>query len=171
VSVPEAVDEAFGHWLAGFIDGEGCFLVQMVNHRPRGGKERPGNYQPRFQLNLRDDDQAILFEIAERTGVGSIRMEPSRKATEGGKAVWQVVSKADCLVLVEILDAYPLRAKKLRDYTLWREAAQLYATAGPGKDNSAVWQRMGELRSMLQDVRTYRPLVSGLPGQPSVGKK
>jgi hypothetical protein len=27
------MDEAFGHWLAGFIDGEGCFTITLEKRR------------------------------------------------------------------------------------------------------------------------------------------
>lgn len=51
------VDDSFGHWLAGFIAGEGCFRV----HKEKEG----GYYACHFTLKLQDGDSAILHEIIE----------------------------------------------------------------------------------------------------------
>ena len=45
-----ALDPRFGDWLAGFVDGEGCFRLHV---------ERNGNYYAcHFQIKLRRDDRA-----------------------------------------------------------------------------------------------------------------
>jgi hypothetical protein len=58
----DAIDPGFGHWFAGFVDGEGCFLITRV------GK----SYRCIFSLHLRGDDRPILEEIHRNLGIGTV---------------------------------------------------------------------------------------------------
>jgi hypothetical protein len=109
------IDAGFGNWLAGFADGEGSFLISRQGD----------SFSPRFVIRLRDDDTLILEDICARLGVGTVaRSYPPTKAALGHapQVVWQVSNRASCLVLVDLFDRYPLRAKKAQDFTIWREA-------------------------------------------------
>lgn len=153
------VDDAFGHWLAGFIDGEGCFTI--VRYR----KNTSDQFGTRFALKLRDDDRVVLEEIYERVGVGSLVPDRHRGVTRpGGKPalVWKLQSKATCMALVEILDKYPLRSKKARDYAIWREAVitwnampSLGRSRQGGGTHPLDWTRMERFYSALIEVRKY----------------
>jgi hypothetical protein len=140
------MDAGFGHWLAGFIDGEGSFTIMY----PRS--DSPQLYT-RFQIRLRADDAEVLEEIRQAVGHGKIyRYEPTARALEalpGSKATALLVigSTAGSAALVALLDRYPLRAKKARDYAIWREAVSARAE----KD----WPRMDELKSLLEEGREY----------------
>src|SRR4051812_8024445 len=105
------MDTGFGHWLAGFIDGEGCFLIVRTRTY----------HQCRFSLKVRDDDIAVIEEIQQRTQIGRVKANRSRN-TSNPQVEWIIDTKPDCLELVNILDKFPLRAKKARDYQIWREA-------------------------------------------------
>jgi hypothetical protein len=111
------MDDGFGHWLAGFIDGEGCFEVY---------RNAAGWYCCRFTLNVRADDERILLEIQRRAGVGIVQAKRLAHRGDGAdrkpQVRWVVINKPDCIGLVALLDRYPLRAKKARDYAIWREA-------------------------------------------------
>ena len=111
-NAPRTPPGRFLTWLAGFIDGEGCFAIQ---HRPDGG------YATTFRLCLRDDDEAILREIAARIGIGGI-YNIGVSGNSNPQAAWQLSSKGDCLTLVGILDEHPLRSRKAQDYMTWRAA-------------------------------------------------
>ena len=108
----------FYDWLAGFIDGEGCFRVV---------KQRRGDsvsYQPGFYLGLRDDDEHILRTIQFKLGVGTIcRRKAQTKDRPGANPgiMWQIQDFQGCAALVEILDKHPLRSKKQLAYQAWRE--------------------------------------------------
>lgn len=138
-------DEAFLNWLAGFIDGEGSFLIY--------GSPRPRHC--RMTIQVRDDDAPIIEEIINRTGIGTSQTLPAR-GRSNTRVAWQVWTKPDCLALVAVLDEHPLRAKKATDYLIWREAVALWASVDRGADNERVWNALGELKELLAESRVYR---------------
>jgi hypothetical protein len=137
------VDDAFGNWLAGFIDGEGSFGI--------GGGGRRRGYYCTFSLKLRGDDRDILDTIAERTGLGNVRFQPNRMRTHPQWA-WLVHSKADCWSLVALLLEFPLRAKKYRDFAIWSGAVEAWnGMHGNGLD----WSEMAARKAWLESGRRY----------------
>lgn len=161
------VDDAFGHWLAGFLDGEGCFMISHQSQRVGGA---PICY---MQLVLRADDAAILGEIQRRTGIGVFKARRldsySGTRSQGNtrpQAMWRVSSRTDCLALVRLLDRYPMRAKKAGDYRFWREAVQeshrVYVTYPLARrDYSRVWK----LRDQMRAGRAWAeaPVIAEMP--------
>jgi hypothetical protein len=132
----DLASDGFGHWLAGFIDGEGCFVVS----RQRG--------RPRFRIQVRDDDRQILEETIARTGIGRLYAIAAYR-TSRSQAAWEVGDKAGAARLCVILDRFPLRAKKRHDYALWREVVAEWQLRGP----DTWWmQRMGQ---RIRDGREY----------------
>lgn len=107
-------DEQFLDWFAGFVDGEGCFSIRQF--------PQATGWYTRLQIDLRDDDLDILLEIQDRLGLGAISRRHYKEAGAHDSAVWCVATRADCFRLVSIFDAHPLRAKKRRDYLVWRLA-------------------------------------------------
>jgi hypothetical protein len=146
------MDDLFGHWLAGFIDGEGTFQIQ--HHPARRGAR--AHVSLRFSITLRNDDIAILEEIAERTGLGLVRRRRPRNHDSQPQATWRVGRKDECLRLVELLDRYPLRAKKRHDYTIWREAALLW-NAVDSRTATNDWGPLLALIDRLKSGRRYAP--------------
>lgn len=146
---PEVPDD-FGHWLAGFIDGEGCF--QIV----RNGT----GFAMRFAITLRDDDRPLLTEIQTRTGLGKIYARRVTNANVSGAnptVIWNVARKADILRLVTLLDRYPLRGKKMLDFIIWREAV-LYRKDGRNRPRAnGNWGPVPRLFDDLRAVRAYAP--------------
>ena len=140
-------DSGFAYWLAGFIDGEGCFTIK--------GHAR-GTYAPSFRIKVRDDDRGILEGIRRTLGIGSVA---AAKASGGsqGQATWTVQDKAGCQRLVDLLDKYPLRAKKRNDYLFWREAVCEWTERPRGNrwDGAADQTRMKALRDGLMEGRRY----------------
>jgi hypothetical protein len=142
-------DDAFGHWFAGFADGEGSFDIHSV--------ASGAAYICRFIIGLRSDDRAVLDEIAARTGLGSIYAVPPRESqwhSARAQVTWTVARKAEVLRLVAIFDRYPLRAKKARDFATWRLAVfawQEVKARRPGYD----WSRMAQLKQELEAGRRY----------------
>ena len=114
------IDGYWASWFAGFTDGEGCFVIGKQNC------DNPcADYQCQFHLRLRDDDKQILEEIRDTLGIGKICNTPADTKHGYNKrpgVVLRVSAIKDCVALVNLFDKYPLRAKKRRDYEIWREA-------------------------------------------------
>ena len=108
-----SVDAAFGNWLAGFIDGEGCFGMDA---------NQDGRLYCNFNILVRLDDAQIIREIHERLGIGTVYTRRQRSIQGKPQIVWKVRKLTDCQKLATVLDEYPLRAKKRRDYEIWRMA-------------------------------------------------
>src|ERR1044072_9971066 len=103
-------------WLAGFADGEGSFILSQCARYQR--------IHPRFVISLRADDMAILEALQEAFG-GSVGF--SRHKWPGApKCQWHVVNKKSLPGIVNYFDRFPLRAKKARDYAIWRQAVPIY---------------------------------------------
>ena len=129
-------------WLAGFTDGEGCFSLPIVNRHIRGGLVVPA-----FSIGLRADDAAILRTLQGAFG-GTAGVQPAW-GNSAPKFKWYVHSKRELAGLVEYFDRFPLRAKKARDFALWREAVRIYRAMG-GRD-----PRLPALRKALMDSRGF----------------
>lgn len=154
------MDPEFGHWLAGFIDGEGCFTIGRYKDVRCGSV----GYNCRMALAVREDDRPLLEEIQRCVGFGYLRRRvPTRRMVPNAKPTvqWGVQTKNGCLTLVELLDVYPLRSKKARDYAVWREAVLAWHAMPPhgfGPGRVAIrfdWTRMAELYDQLPKVRRY----------------
>lgn len=98
-------------WFAGFADGEGCFFITLD-----GSSHRVG-----FSISLRADDAAILGDL--RTAFGGSLGPVRARGNAREKCQWSATSAASLRALIDYFDAHPLRAKKARDYTVWRRAA------------------------------------------------
>lgn len=135
------MDSAFGNWLAGFAAGEGCFLIQ---------KNGRGARYCCFTIALHVDDEPILRLCAERTGLGRVTVghPPSQR---GGRVIWHIRAKAECLALVGIFERHPLRAKKREDFEVWAEAVRAWCDHEYGD-----WAEIDALRDKLREGRTQR---------------
>lgn len=140
------VDQAFNHWLAGFIDGEGYFDIRPTKNRA---------FYCRFVLVLRADEKLILEEIVTRTQLGSISIRHRGRDGASPQIEWYLCTKKDCKSLVELLDAHPLRAKKKRDYELWRQAV-LEWTQQVRLSNTYDWSHISSLRDEMMATRRYQ---------------
>jgi hypothetical protein len=151
------VDDAFGHWFAGFTDGEGSFII--MRQRTAAGAEKFNCF---FALALRCDDGAVLQEIRDELGFG--RINRFNKPGAQQQDVLRVAAKADCLRLVGVFDRYPLRAKKARDYAIWREAVvEWQRIRRVASGHVADWSRMATLKARLEAGRRFNADEVGVP--------
>lgn len=143
---PHDLDDGFGHWLAGFIDGEACFIVHRIGRC----------YACRFCVRLRADDFALMEEVHERLRLGTVSrvaVVPSARPGTRPMVEWRITNRADCLGLVAVLDRYQLRSKKARDYALWREAVLEWERQRG--ERSRDWSRMAALYDQIRAGRRY----------------
>ena len=123
--------DSFGHWLSGFVDGEGCFGIYCYSNK-RTNEFNPGALSFEFSIQLREDDRDILEEIQRYFNCGHLAVGSRRKARAEGKVNARDQIKFSCKKLSEILgaiiphfDEYPLRAKKRGDFEIWKRAVLL----------------------------------------------
>jgi len=104
------------YWLAGFIDGEGCF-TRHSQAGPNGSRVK----KPKFVIGLREDDAAILYALREEFG-GSIHVRNAPSQREGNRrptVIWTLTGRS-LPGLVKYLERFPLRAKKGDQFKTWR---------------------------------------------------
>lgn len=132
-------DPNFGWWLAGLVDGEGCFYIS-----PTAGC--------RFIVLMRADDAELLEHIQrELGGMGRIGYQ-FKNAVAGGRnptAHLTVAKKRDLAYLVRVFDRYTPMSKKARDYTIWREAVLAHCAG-------ALPRSLEPYRQALIEARKYR---------------
>lgn len=119
---PDDIDRiAFGSWLSGFVDGEGCFYLQI--ERRKGNKLQ----SPRacFRITLRHDDLATLQLIQSfwRCGILTPYRERKRSKPIADFHVMRLEDVAS--VVVPHFQQFPLFGKKRRDYLAWVQAVSL----------------------------------------------
>jgi hypothetical protein len=117
------LSEAEAHTLSGLLDAEGHLAITPNNNRT--------GWRCLCAVSLRDDDQEILVSYRDKLGLGHLRPVPARNGSRP-QVVWKIESKLECQVLTELLDDHPLRARKRREYEIWREATMLWASERQG---------------------------------------
>lgn len=128
---PSDIDrDRFGDWLSGFTDGEGCFLLHWQRIRHVG--------TARFLLTLRHDDRPILETIQSFWKCGILGYEkpnvPHSPNTKPRSFVHVNHLSHLMQIVIPHFERYPLRAKKARDFVIWRQGVEfLYRIKGRRK--------------------------------------
>ncbi len=116
----------FGIWLAGFTDGEGCFILRQSL---RGDYGNCIVSTASFAICLRLDDLKALQRVQSFLQCGnlSVSRTPPKSAPNGKPVVDFHVNRAADLaqIIVPFFDAHPLLAKKSRDFAIWRDGVLL----------------------------------------------
>lgn len=126
-------------WFAGFTDGEGSFNIV---------RNSGGTCNPRFKISLRIDDAAVLEGLEAAFG-GFVSFLAASHASTRPAAQWVVSAKRDLPALLAYFDRFPLRAKKARDYVIWRRAVRIYCDRGGAVPELVL------LRDALAEIRRY----------------
>ncbi len=157
---------AFGNWLSGFVDGEGCFRI----HRERSGEY----YACHFSIKLQADDRAILERIRSFIGVGRIESIDASTANDrnASPAVKYLVDTRDgCKAIRDVFLAFPLRAKKVRDFRIWLRALSAWERQGRGNRWHGPADK-SEMERLWLEMKTVRPYtdetVLGGSGNPFI---
>jgi hypothetical protein len=124
---PADIDrDAFGHWLSGFVDGEGCFMIHSIMNYTRVRAPQPVGV---FRVALRADDEQTLRLIQSYWGCGTVILNENKKPYYSNSkpiSIYNATRIEDVAsIIVPHFDKYPLRAKKRCDYAIWREGVLL----------------------------------------------
>jgi len=119
------MDVNFGHWLAGFTAGEGCFQSQIrtVNKVGTGWHGRRF-LSLWFTISLRSDDEYILLEIQRKLGVGKVARFYNKGKRNPQSRYSITHTKSMCEVLIPLFDKCLLRNKKQGEYEVWKRIAK-----------------------------------------------
>ncbi|MDP2668420.1 MAG: LAGLIDADG family homing endonuclease [bacterium] len=116
------MEKLSGEYIAGFVDGEGCFALHFRRdiRRERTNKPTYFSWKIQFSIVLRADDVDILKRIKEALECGSISI------AKRGYARYQVTDVSDLNAkIVPFFEKNRLQAKKQLDFILWKEAAMI----------------------------------------------
>lgn len=105
------------YWLAGFIEREGCFFIDISKSEGKLGER----VQLTFQITQHTKDVILLQSVITFLGCGRI------KEFSGKNYVNFIVSKFSEIdeKILPLLDKYPLRGHKLLNYKDFKKAAEL----------------------------------------------
>lgn len=115
-----------GDYVAGFVDGEGCFMLYGGMRRPGSSKAGYFNVTASFQIKLRADDEAILHAIRDTVGVGVVREERVYRGSHTQRT-YGVTAISDLVAVVAFFRRHPLHARKRKDFDAWAEGIELLA--------------------------------------------
>ncbi len=120
---PADIDRTrFGDWLAGFTDGEGCFLL---NYAKRNEPHKAHYAAATFIITLRADDQNILECIAAFLECGHLRHRTTCGPSKP-QFSFRVSAIADLMTkVIPVFKRHPLLAKKSRDFAIWSTGVEL----------------------------------------------
>lgn len=109
-------------YIAGFVDGEGCFALKFRREirRERKGAPEYFYWDIEFAIVLREDDREILERIKETFGCGRMSISKSGQARYAVNDISDLNDK-----IVPFFDRYRLQAKKKHDFQLWKEAVAI----------------------------------------------
>ena len=117
-----------GDYVAGFVDGEGCFILNFRRDIRHDRGKRSGikpvyfYWDIGFAIVLREDDKEILEEIKNTLGCGRVT-GPNAK----GQVRFQTTDINDLSdKMVPFFEKYQLYAKKKFDFNLWKEAVNIF---------------------------------------------
>jgi len=154
-----------GAWLAGIIDGEGCFRIQSPS--PKNISHLSRSYAPVFTMTLRDDDKRCLQEVQRIIGFTNsfhIDKRNTLSSHPNDRPAYKINLRDTPILahrLIPILEKYPLRSKKVRDFVLFKMAVSIfYKKREEGGKNIKYTdferQTLDKLYHALQDIKKYQ---------------
>jgi len=116
-------DELSGAYIAGFVDGEGCFCVSFSKHQT---SKRRLEVRPQFEIELRADDKPVLERIKKVLDCGEI-YHLDYERYKWSPHVKYKVAKIDDLKnkIIPFFKKNPLQAKKSRSFKIWSQVVEM----------------------------------------------
>ncbi len=113
------------HYIAGFIDGEGCFAICIGKHKTLKSKRE---VVVQFEIELRADDRPILERIQATLDCGRIYDLNYDRYGWVPHVKYRISRREDLVYkLIPFLCKYPLQAKKARNFEIFCRAVEAHA--------------------------------------------
>ena len=122
------------------MDGEGNLSVHIHKQHTH---LRPF-YYPRFAIHLRADDMPILLQIQQFLGVGKIYIH--NNIERNPMVTFQIDGNSSLRKLIAVLDECPLRAKKAKEYAIWRTCVLMKQGRGRIEYLAIAYEQLRELK-------------------------
>jgi len=90
------MNKSFWIYLAGLIDGDGCFTISMSTSR---GKSGGISLSPHIRIAIKENDARFLEEMCDECGYGKIYY--SNKGKPNGICSWQTTNISDSLSVAQ----------------------------------------------------------------------
>lgn len=160
-------------WVTGLVDGEGCFYASFGTRdrvTEAGNSVSCSNFDIGLQIQMRDDDWAMLDGVREFFGCGSILEKPvtaSRLNGANPACSFRVNKLEDVVgVIIPHFTKYPLQSKKANDFEIWASLVTFVNENLAGKKG---WIRrfpeqvnnVVNMCDRLKQVRKYRKVSHG----------
>lgn len=113
-----------GNYIAGFVDGEGCFCISLSKH-----KTTKTGFDPRlnFEIELRGDDREILEAIASYLKCGRVYDLNYDRYGWAPHAKLKVSGMKDIFEkIIPFFRKYPLLGKKRYSFELFCQAGEIF---------------------------------------------
>ncbi|MBI2263542.1 LAGLIDADG family homing endonuclease [Candidatus Berkelbacteria bacterium] len=119
-----------GDYVAGLVDGEGCFYLMYRHETKRNRTNKTTYYRwiPYFCINVREDDKDLIQKVSNTLSCGKIYLLKKRKKQNNwGDTVWFGVQNIDDVYnkIIPFFKKFPLRGKKKFDFELWEKAVKI----------------------------------------------
>jgi hypothetical protein len=115
-----------GDYVAGFIDGEGCFTIVISKHKT---KRLGMDARLHFQIEVRADDREIIENIQETLDCGRIYYLSYERYGWHPHVELKVSSLSEITgKLIPFLQKFPLRAKKRHSFELFLQAVEVFTS-------------------------------------------
>lgn len=146
-----------GNYIAGFVDGEGCFDLQFRRDVRHERINKPVYYGWRYQFVIvtRKDDEELLRKIQKTFNCGSINFARGDQTRYSVQDITHLYN-----IILPFFKKYPLSGKKKKDFELWAEAIEIiYQNKGKflkkwSKEN---FLRVIEIQKSMQEYKFKRP--------------
>lgn len=142
-----------GHYIAGFVDGEGHFGLKhnLEVKLKRRGQPSYWRWSLDFAISLNEEDRPILEATRNTLMCGNISRQHNKTIQYRVYGFNDILNK-----IIPFFEKYSLRAKKKIDFILWKEAAKIlaqYKNNGSGRKLEIKQEHKKRLNELLVQIR------------------
>lgn len=110
------------NWLAGFVDGEGCFMVGVK----KSSTHKLGcQVQLSFRIAQHSRDERLMKSLTQYLGCGQYYPRANKEAGD-----FSVEKYPDTVKIIAFFEKYPLVGNKLQDFSDFKKAADILKVKG-----------------------------------------